>query len=300
MPVSLDCIVCSVRQSLEAVRFATEDESLHADVMKQVLDVARSDGFSLIPPLVSQKIHHIVQKVTGNSDPYAVGKHEANCLMLSVQDSLRERIRQSDEPLHFATKLAIAGNSIDYAMRGDWTQDLILDTIEAALQQPINGCVDSFVGAIKEAEQILYLLDNSGEIVCDQLLMEEIKRFRGDVPLVAVVHEGAILNDATLHDARQIGLTQTVPVIDNGNDAPGTILEQCSHGFMEVFARSDMIISKGLANFETLIEYDAARLPQTVCYLFRAKCSFIARYAGVGLGDLVVRVVKRETAGSVC
>jgi len=290
MPISLDCISCFVRQSLEAARFATDDKSMHAEVLKQVLDVARNEGFSLIPPLVSQKIHHVVQKVTGNPDPYAAQKHEANCLMLSVQESLRERIRQSDEPLHFATKLAIAGNSIDYALRSDWSQDLILQTIESALEQPINGSVEAFVEEIKKARQILYLLDNSGEIVCDRLLMEEIKRFRSDVPLIAVVHDGAILNDATMHDARQIGLDKTVPVIDNGNDAPGTILEQCSAGFLDVFAQSDMIISKGLANYETLIEYDTDRLPQTVCYLFRAKCPFIAHYVGVALGDLVVRL----------
>ena len=210
--------------------------------------------------------------------------------MLSVRDSLRERIRRSDKPLHFAVKLAIAGNSIDYAMRGDWNQDLILQTIETALLQPINGNVAAFVEEVKKAKQILYLLDNSGEIVCDQLLMEEIQRTGFGTPLVAVVHGGAILNDATLHDARQIGLDHTVPVIDNGNDAPGTVLEQCSAEFMNVLAQSDMIISKGLANYETLIETDP--LPQTVCYLFRAKCPFIARYAGVTLGDLVVRVAR--------
>jgi len=293
MPISLDCIACLVRQSLEAARFATEDESLHAIALKQVLDVVRNKGFSVIPPLVAQEIHHVVQKATGNPDPYALQKKEANCLMLALRDSLRERIRRSDDPMQFAATLAIAGNSIDYAMRGDWNRDLILQTFELAIQQPINGNIVSFVEAINEARQILYLLDNSGEIVCDQLLIEEIKRFRPDVSLVAVVHGSAILNDATRDDARQTGLDQIVPIIDNGNDAAGTVLEQCSAEFMEMFGRSDMIIAKGLANYETLIEYDAEQLPQTVCYLFRAKCRFIAQYAGVTLGDLVIRVLNR-------
>ena len=136
----------------------------------------------------------------------------------------------------------------------------------------------------------MYLLDNCGEIVCDQLLIEEIKRFRPDVGLVAVVRGSPVLNDVTREDVRQTGLDKVVPIIDNGNDAIGTVLEQCSAEFMEVLGNSDTIVAKGLANYETLIEYDAGQLPQTVCYLFKAKCSFIAKCAGVAVGDLVVRV----------
>ena len=181
---------------------------------------------------------------------------------------------------------------------GDWNKELLLQTFEPALQQPLNGNVASFVEAIKKAKQILYLLDNCGEIVCDQLLMEEIKRFRPDVALVAVVRGEPVLNDATREDARQTGLDKIVPIIDNGNDALGTVLEQCGNEFMEAFAQSDTIIAKGLANYETLIEYDSRQLPQTVCYLFRAKCRFIAKCAGATMNDLVVRVVHCANAGN--
>lgn len=290
MPASLDCILCIMRQSLEAARFATRDESVHVTVLKQSLDVIRDKGFSVIPPLLAQEVHRIVHKETGISDPYAVQKREANSIMLSIQDSLREQIRQSNAPLPFAVKVAIVGNSIDYAVRGDWNKDLLLHTFEQAIQQPINGCVERFVEAIKEAKQILYLLDNCGEIICDQLLIEEIKRFRPDLAIVAVVRGSAVINDATREDAQHTGLDRIVSIIDNGNDAIGTVLEQCSAEFMEMFGKSDTIIAKGLANYETLIEYNAEQLPQTVCYLFRAKCPFIAKLAGVAIHDLVVRV----------
>ena len=290
MPISLDCMLCFMRQSLESARFATEDESAHETVVKQTLDILRDKGFSVIPPVLAQEIHRIVRETTGNPDPYAIQKREANSLMCTIQDSLRERIRLSDDPLPFAVKVAIAGNSIDYAVRGDWNRELLLQAFEPALQQPINGNVECFVEAIKKAKQILYLLDNCGEIVCDQLLIEEIKSYRPDISIVAVVRGSAVLNDATLEDARQTGLDKVVPIIDNGNDAIGTVLEQCSAEFKETLRQSDTIISKGMANFETLIEYDSVQLPQTVCYLFRAKCQFIAKYAGASVNDLVVRV----------
>jgi len=159
-----------MRQSLEAARFATEDESRHVAVLKQTLDIIRDKGFSVIPPILAQEIHRIVRKETDNPDPYATQKREANHLMLTIRDSLREQIRQSNESLPFAVKVAIASNSIDYAIRGDWNRDLLLQTVESTIRQPINGSTECFIEAIKKAKQILYLLDNCGEIVCDQLL----------------------------------------------------------------------------------------------------------------------------------
>lgn len=293
MPISLDCINCLTRQSLEAARFATQDEAVHAEVLKKSLQTVLDRGFTTIPPLVARDVQRIVREETGNDDPYGEQKRAFNDLMLSVRDSLRQRIRRSDDSLHTAIQLAIAGNTIDYAVRADWTRELVFDAIEAALEQTINGDVDEWIDRLSEAKYLLYLLDNCGEIVCDRLLIEEIQRVRTDLTLVAAVRGAAVLNDATRADAAQVGLDEIVPIVDNGNDAVGTVLELCGPEFMESFHKADLIVAKGLANYETLIEYDRDRLPQTVCYLFKAKCPFIARFAGVSLGDLVLRIRKR-------
>lgn len=290
MLATLDCVLCLIRQSLSAARFATKDVSIHTAILKQTLDVIREKGFPVVTPLLAQEIHHIVQKETGITDPYVVQKQEANSIMLGIMDSLRDQIRQSSDPLLFAIKVAIAGNSIDYVISSDWNQDLLLHTFEQATQQPINGDIERFVEVIKNAKQIMYLLDNCGEIVCDQLLIEEIKRLRPDLPVIGVVHGSAVLNDVTREDARQTGFDEAVSTIDNGNDAIGTILEQCGAEFMEAFGKSDTIIVKGMANYETLIEYNSEQLPQTVCYLFRAKCPIIAKHVGAATNDLIVRV----------
>lgn len=292
MPISLDCIICLTRQSLEAARFATDDETKHVAVLQRAYQLVLDRGFTTIPPLVAQGIQRIVREETGNIDPYALPKRRSNEMMLSVRDRLRERLRMSDRPLETAVQLAIAGNAIDYAVRADWTAESVFDSIETAMRQAINGEVARLIDAFSEAERVLYLLDNCGEIVCDQLLIEEMRRFKPNLDITAVVRGTAVLNDATRTDARQIGLEATVPIIDNGNDAVGTVLECCGEDFRAAFDRSDLIIAKGLANFETLIEYGPEALPQTVCFLFKAKCPFIARFSGVTLGDLVVRLRK--------
>jgi uncharacterized protein with ATP-grasp and redox domains len=289
MPISLDCIICLTRQSLEAARFACCDELRHTAVLKRTLDLVYNKGFTTIPPLIAQEIQRIVRDETGNTDPYSVQKQEFNNLMLSVREPLRQRIRGSEEPIRMAVQLAIAGNAVDYAVRADWNQTMVLDTIEAALKQPINGNIEPFIESIVHSQNILYLLDNCGEIICDQLLIEELQRFQPKLNVTAVVRGAAVLNDVTWTDVYQVGLDQSVTVIDNGNDAVGTVLEQCGSEFQEKFKQTDLIIAKGLANYETLIEYDRKVLPQTVYYFFKAKCPFIARFAGVQLGDLVIR-----------
>ncbi|MDR2643199.1 MAG: ARMT1-like domain-containing protein [Planctomycetaceae bacterium] len=285
MPISLDCVLCLARQSLEASRFATQDESIHTTVLKKVFALLQEKGFTNIPPLVAQDVQRIIRHETQNNDPYAVPKYRSNQLMLDLIDSLFDRVHKSENPIHAAVQLAIAGNSIDFAVRGDWTDESILNAIETAMSKPINGNVDKFISCVKKAKHILYLLDNSGEIVCDRVLIEELLRFFPDVKITAVVRGTAVLNDVTIDDANQIGLGKIVDVIDNGNDAVGTILEQCGKPFLDVFKTTNMIIAKGLANYETLIEYTPEQIPQTICYLFKAKCPFISKYAGIKLGD---------------
>ncbi|MDR1484296.1 MAG: ARMT1-like domain-containing protein [Planctomycetaceae bacterium] len=285
MPISLDCVLCLARQSLEASRFATSDESVHTTVLKKVFVLLQEKGFTNIPPLVAQDVQRIIRHETQNSDPYSVPKNRSNRLMLDLIESLFDRVRNSKNPIHAAVQLAIAGNAIDFAVRGDWTDEAILNAIETAMRKPIDGDVDKFIGCIKNAKHILYLLDNSGEIVCDRVLIEELLRFFPAVKITAVVRGAAVLNDATIEDAIQVGLEKIVDVIDNGNDAVGTILEQCGKSFLDVFKTADVIIAKGLANYETLIEYTTEQIPQTICYLFKAKCPFISKYAGIKLGD---------------
>ncbi|MDR0336054.1 MAG: ARMT1-like domain-containing protein [Planctomycetaceae bacterium] len=289
MPISLDCIICLTRQSLEAARFACHNESQHTTVLRRTLELVHDKGFTMIPPLVAQEIQRIVRDETGNTDPYSVQKQEFNALMLSVREPLRQKIRDSEHPLRMAIQLAIAGNAIDYAVRADWSETMVLETIETALKQSINGKIEPFIESITHSRNVLYLLDNCGEIVCDQLLIEELQRFQPKLCVTAVVRGAAVLNDVTWTDVRQVGLDQSVAVIDNGNDAVGTVLEQCGSEFQTKFKQADLIIAKGLANYETLIEYNHEQLPQTVYYFFKAKCPFIARFVGVQLGDLVIR-----------
>lgn len=286
MPSSIDCSLCLLRQALEAARFASADTAVHEKIIRKVMNEVLDLGFQIPPPVIGQKIHRTIREMTDNPDPYLHVKHEFNELMLSRIDHFRDLIRESADPFETAVRLAIAGNTIDFAIRANLAAKDIDDAVEQALKQPINGDVDELRRTIENANKILYLCDNSGEIVCDRLLIEHLL----PKDITACVRGKPVINDATLDDAEQVGLTEIVPVISNGNDGMGTMLEQCSQEFMSVFHEADLIISKGLGNYETLICYDETMLPQRVAFLFKAKCPFIAQLTGTQLGDCVVRI----------
>ncbi|MGL6195120.1 MAG: damage-control phosphatase ARMT1 family protein [Thermoguttaceae bacterium] len=292
MPASPDCILCLSRQSLDAARFASDDPKIHEQVLRRSLELSLERGFTENPPLLGQEIHREIRRLTGNPDPYAAVKREFNELMLSQADVFRQMISSAANPFDAAVRLAIAGNTIDFALGANLTGEMVDAAIERAMEQPINGSTDRLVEVVSQAKNILYLLDNSGEIVCDMLLMEEIKR-QFNPQITAVVRGMPVINDATKEDAEFIGLPKLVKVIDNGNDGLGTILNLCGTEFHEHLAAADLVIAKGLANFETLIEYNAEELPKRVAYLFKAKCPFIAKFSGTKLGDSVVRVNDR-------
>jgi uncharacterized protein with ATP-grasp and redox domains len=141
------------------------------------------------------------------------------------------------------------------------------------------GDLEAFRQAVAEATDILYLADNAGEIACDRLLIQQLLSVR----VTLAVRGGAVVNDATLADAEAVGLHELVEVIDNGSDAPGTLLSDCSEDFRKRFAKADLIIAKGQGNFETLSDTGG-----NIFFLFKVKCPVIAAHVGLPLGTHVL------------
>jgi uncharacterized protein with ATP-grasp and redox domains len=93
-----------------------------------------------------------------------------------------------------------------------------------------------------------------------------------------------IINDATTEDAKAAGITDIVRVIDNGDDAPGTILESCSKELRERFEKADLIISKGQGNYETLNDVD-----KNIFFILKVKCPVVAKQLNCEIGKMILR-----------
>jgi uncharacterized protein with ATP-grasp and redox domains len=281
MRVFLDCFPCFRRQTLDAVRFATNDEQVHERVMRQVLILIDNIDARQTPPAMGQQIHRMVRQMTGNADPYRQRKHDSNALAMKLCPQLKQRIRSSSHPLGTAMRLAIAGNVMDFGVYSSLDDADVAKAVESAWVGGLDtACLGQFAQAVSEARAILYLGDNAGEIVFDRLLIEELPPGK----VTFAVKGSPVLNDATREDAEMVGLVRLVEVVENGSDAPGTILEDCSAEFRQRFDQSDLVIAKGQGNYECLSGID-----KDMFFLLTVKCPVIARDLGCDVGQMILR-----------
>jgi uncharacterized protein with ATP-grasp and redox domains len=208
---------------------------------------------------------------------------------LTLEPELREIVRTSSDPLGAALHLAAAGNIIDLGVQHAGEVD-----VRGAMEQVFRDsfAIDhsaAFRKSLETCKDLIYLLDNAGEIVFDKILIEELQRY---TQVTAVVKSGPIINDVMMDDAVQVGLTEVCWIIDNGGGFVGCPLDLVSRAFLERIARADIILGKGQGNYETMDVYDG-----NVFLLLRAKCEIIARDMGVEFGQVALISTRERNAG---
>lgn len=280
MKTTYDCIPCFIRQSLGAARLATRDEHVHEQVLRGILAAASKMDLDQSPPVMGHTIHKLIRELSGIDDPYKNIKTRFNQFVLALYPDLKQRIINSSKPLDTAIRMAIAGNIIDFGASVEIDPSAIHDTIEQAMSAPVFGDIDLLCESMGRVENILYLGDNCGEIVFDRLLIEQLPAEK----VTFVVRGGPIINDVTMADAMETGMSDLVTVIDNGSNIPGTLLEECSTKFRECFAHAELIIAKGQGNYETL-----SSCGKNIFFLLKAKCPVISGHIGCETGRFVVK-----------
>ena len=281
MHTYLECIPCFVRQAHDALRQVTDDEALMHRALRRVLMASSEFEMDLSPPEMAQTIHRIIREETGNSDPYAKIKAQSTAVALRLAEEARPLITGAIDPFKMALRFSIAGNIMDFALTSKWDQ-MNLSTFldDTRLQSLENEAVEPLREAARKAHTILILGDNAGEAVFDRLLIEQMPNAK----TTYAVKGAPIINDVTLKDALASGLDKVAELIDNGNDAPGTILSLCPPAFKKRFDEADLVIAKGQANYETLSEAD-----RNLFFLTQVKCPVIGRDIGKPVGSWIVQ-----------
>ncbi len=285
MKTHLECFPCFLKQAVIAVRLSTEDESLQADVIKGAAEEICIADISKPPAFTTTFIHRKIRQMLAK-DPFEEIKTRYNKIALSLYPELKEIVLGSKDPLMTAAKLAIAGNVIDF---GIYTSIDIKGTIDRSLNEPL--AVDDFLSfkqLLDENSEILYLLDNAGEVVFDKLLIEVLCSM--GIKVKAVAKGEPVLNDSTIKDAIEVGLTDVCEVIINDSDCIGTILEMTSEKFRNEFYRYKFIISKGQGNFETLSCQSESLNGRKICYMFQSKCDVVSKELGLSNGSMLLQV----------
>lgn len=274
------CIPCIMKQAYNTAIRATDDKTLIREILDRTAEYVKNLDLDTTPADASNFAYRTTRSVTGNDDPYRDEKREFNDRCLALAPMLRERIEKQPDPLEAAARVTILGNIIDLGIGTEFDLDREVEGIFT-----ISLGIDDYP-LFRESlssgrRNILYIGDNAGEIVFDMLLIERLVR---EHDVTHVVRGGPVINDATMDDARFIGLTDMVPVIETGSDGIGIEWSSVSGEFLDAYERADVIISKGQGNFETLSDSD-----KEIYFLLKMKCGFVADMAGAEFGDLVFR-----------
>ena len=281
MRSNLDCIPCFMRQALEAGRQITQDEELLSRALRRISHSISEFDLSLSPPEMGQRIHRILRQEVGCDDPYLQIKKDSNQIALSLVPHVREQLDAAEDPFEVAVRFAIAGNILDFALASVWNDDNIKASFDKALRHPLDlAMLGQLKQNLNQAKTVLILGDNAGETVFDKLLIEQLPKH---LDVTYAVKGSPVINDAVEADALEAGIDALATIIDNGTDAPGTVLGKCSESFIKSYNSADIVIAKGQANFETLNTAD-----REVYFLTQIKCAVIARYYGYQVGDWIV------------
>lgn len=283
MKVHYECAACFLRQTREALDLATKDNSLKMDITEKIVNIVSNDFHKgAVSNVIGTKVHRTIKKETGNNDPYSNERKISNEIAMEFVPKVNNILKEKNNLLTYL-KVAIAGNVLDFGALG-LDKDMESLFISTLNREPLLDHSKELEVELDKAKTVLYLADNIGEIVFDKILIERLKLY--DVRVTVALKEKPILNDACIEDAEEVGLNHVSDLISTGTDSIGIIEDDVSETFMEKFWKSDLVIAKGLGNYEGLGEMELKDKP--VFCLLNAKCKPVARDIGVEVGDNIV------------
>ena len=273
-----------MRQVKEVIDLSCDDETLKFELMQDCFrHMAVNFGKDSQPNKLATEVNQYIKKQTNCADAYFNQKKMSNEIALSLMPKVKN-ILKSNDSLETHVKVAIVGNILDFGVYNINTdfKKLIEDNLNKNL---VINDIGEFEKALNAHDEVLYLVDNAGEIVFDRLLIEKIMEYGVDV--VIVVKSGPIVNDACLKEAIDVGLDEIAEIITVGSDSGGIVKEMISRKFKKRFDESDFIISKGMANYEGLTEMNLK--DKDVFSLLCSKCKPISKNLGVNVGSFVLK-----------
>ena len=285
MRMNTQCLLCHMERNLELVRKLGDEETAMA-FAKELMKMYLAAPEDVSSPHFAAGTEKLLQKFYGVPvDRFALEKQESNRFVLERMDKLRSLAAKQADPVLAGLKFAILGNYIDFsALRDNVSFSVLEEMIAKALEMELDdGVYQKLCGDLRQAKRLLYVTDNAGEIGFDRICAEMIAEHYPDLQITFCVRGGPAMNDATRADAAAVGIE--FPVIDNGTCTPGTELDAVNEETRQAFRDSDVILSKGMGNVETLLGCG-----YNVYYAFLVKCRrFVSRFQKPLMTPMLVR-----------
>ena len=290
MKITPTCVPCLLKRIIFEANQSTTDRTIQTQVIKNACAMLSE----LYDPnecsaTIATKIHKKTYEILENPDPYKHLKQQSNTIASSLVHSIEKKILDSDQSLKTAMLASIVGNTLDFGISGASSspEDLIQDFDEIFNQGIQYDDSEKLFSLLKKSASMLYFTDNAGEIVFDKILCRELKKTFPHLHISLVVKGEPVLSDATLDDVNSLGFEHVVDtVFTTGGFAVGVDLSLLPSEVKETMKKVDIILCKGMANYESLSETDI----DPIVYLLRSKCEPIATSMNVPIHANIVKL----------
>jgi uncharacterized protein with ATP-grasp and redox domains len=228
---------------------------------------------------VSTAVHRKAYEMLDDPDPYYDLRQLSNRKAREVYPVARSFVYRGEpdnkELFRRAVLAAVIGNFFDFGVMGHTVGENDFETtFTRAFEKGLD--VDDTGEIFGMLDNVVYIADNCGEIILDTLVFEIIRKMGGKITLV--VRGAPILTDVTMEDVKALEIDDYVDrVITTGCNAVGVSFEEAPPELHEAFENAGLIISKGMANYETLSE----KKLRPIAYLLRTKCEVVAENMGL-------------------
>ena len=271
------CVPCILNRVVYESELVIKEQKKMEEVMKKVVKkISELYGSGLSSAEIATQIHGLAYELIGNRDPYKELKERSNEIALKLLPKAERFIESSKNKIEAAMLISIAGNSIDFGIAGSAASPEELerkfdDLVKQGLYHNDFKKMEKYLNG-----NIVYFTDNCGEIVFDKLVCRELKKIANHVTIVPKKYP--ILTDATYQDVKKLGFDEIVDeIITTGGFAVGVDFESMPEKLKNRIGEADIIISKGMANYEAFSEANY----RPIVYLLRVKCKSIAEDMGL-------------------
>lgn len=278
-----ECVPCTIQIGLKTARYASNNPEVHRRVVQALAKRLAHVSWEECPFEFAFVVQETVFNVSGIRDPYFEVKRDSNRRALSLYLGIKRIISTSENPLKLAAKFAALGNFLDFTMYPEIDLELMSSDI-GNMDFIVRG-FDKFEEYVRDAEKLIYFLDNAGEIVFDKILVETMMDVRGRAfeNITIVPKEESLVNDATVNDVEEVSFTElpnvvVKPVGSGRKSAP----YPRSRDVKKWIEEHDLVIFKGQANFELFLDEPDA------FFILVTKCPIVAGVLGVSQGSMVL------------
>ncbi|UFS62957.1 ARMT1-like domain-containing protein [Sulfurimonas sp. HSL-3221] len=285
MKIENACVECIIGQTQRVADAIGADDALREKIRKDVLAMSNAFDFAKSPPEVAREVYEHLAVLAGKKDLYDEVKRHSSEKAKTFIPFLREQIAKADDPFLTAVKVAVAGNVIDLAAEVSFDLDTEIDKLFHT--HFAHDDVDALRQRLSGAKTLLYIGDNAGEHLFDALAIEAVAALYPQLAITYMTRGKPIINDVTFDEAMADGLAEVATLVDSGVDTPGFVYERASEEARRLFDESDVVLTKGMGNYECLSPSPRGDL----VYLLKVKCNVVSRSIGAEIGSIICKLV---------